>query len=92
MLGPRFRAIETWDNSGDIDIWFVDHTSQDLRDRVCRELNDMIPRLHKHAKSIYHVEGLVWHIFHKMSSSGNLRVNNRTRQWVWVEEVQLCLK
>lgn len=73
MLGrPRFRAEEDWGGKGNIDIWFED-ASQDLRDRVGRELAEMIPRLHKHARSTYHVEELVGHIFHKMSRAGNLR-------------------
>ena len=86
MLVPRFRAEESWDGNGDVDIWFQDGTSQDLRDRVCSELNEMIPRLHKYAKSVYHVERLVGHIFSNMSRMGNLQVNKNTKQWVWVEE------
>lgn len=87
MLIPRFRAEESWDDSGNVDIWFQDNTSQDLIDRVCSELNEMIPRLHKHAKSIYHVEKLVDHILLNMCKTSNLRRNTKTNQWVWIEEV-----
>lgn len=87
MLTPRIHAVESWCGSGDIDIWFLDNTSPDLRDRVSRELNELIPTLHEHARSIYHVEELVDHILLNMRKSSNLRINQKTKQWVWAEEV-----
>ena len=87
MLAPRFRVEESWDGCGDVYIWF-DDASLDLRERVCAKLNEMIPRLHKHAKSIYHVDELIGYIFYKMSGSGNLQINSKTKQWVWAEQSQ----
>lgn len=81
MLTPRFIAEESWNGSGDVDIWFLDSTSDDLRSRVGRELNELIPKLHKHARSIYHVEKLVDHILLDMRKTSNLRRNARTKQW-----------
>jgi len=87
MLTPKFMTEESWNGHGDVDIWFVDNTSADLRDRVCSELNEMIPRLHMHARSVYHVEQLVDRIFLNMRKNNNLRRNARTKQWAWAEEI-----
>jgi hypothetical protein len=38
MLVPRFRAEESWDLSGDVDIWFMDGASQELVNMVVKEL------------------------------------------------------
>ena len=87
MLIPRYMAEENWNGSGDVDIWFLDGTSDDLQNRVLRELNESILGLHKHARSVYHIEGLVDNILLGMRKTSNLRRNTRTKQWVWAEEV-----
>lgn len=80
---PRFYVTESWDNSGDVDVWFDDDTSQDLRNRVGQELNEMIPRLHPYAKSVYHVEALVDYIFYNMLCQGHLQKGSGTDHWIW---------
>lgn len=83
---PKFIAQESWDNSGDIDVWFMEDMTADLKDRVNRELDDLVGRLPDGAKSVYHVEELVKYIFVSMNKKGNLRLRNN--RWSWVEEVE----
>ncbi|KKL94011.1 hypothetical protein LCGC14_1868970 [marine sediment metagenome] len=82
---PKFRLEEAWDDSGDVDIYFDEPTSDDLRERVGNELRYFVPQLKTEERSIYHLEKIVGGIFDKMSKSGNLMVRNK--RWVWAEEV-----
>jgi hypothetical protein len=82
---PRFRVEENWDESGDVDIYFDEATSDDLRERVANELRYFVPQLRTEERTLYHLERIVGGIFDKMSNNGNLMVRNR--RWVWAEEV-----
>ena len=83
--GPRFRLEESWDESGDVELYFWDPTSDDLRERVGRELSYFVPQLRAEERTLYHLEKIIGGIFTKMSNSGNLRRNSK--RWVWAEEV-----
>lgn len=87
MLVPKFKSEESWGGNGNVDIWFMDNTSHDLRERVFSEINDVIPKLHKHQRTVYHMDRIVNNIFLNMSRKGNLRRNRKNKQWVWAEEV-----
>ncbi len=87
MLMPRFMAQESWDNSGNIEIWFIDNMTQDLKDKVNSELTSIIDSTPNDEKSIYHIEILIKSIFKRMYENGNLRISEKHKRWVWVEEV-----
>lgn len=85
IAGPKFRLEEAWDDSGDVDIYFNEPTSNDLRERIGSELKYFVPQLQEDERTIYHLEKIVGGIFDKMSKNGNLIVRNK--RWVWAEEV-----
>ena len=81
MIKPRFIADESWDDSGDVDVWFMDRTSNKLMDKVRDELNLLVPGLPLESRSTYHVERLVNHIF----NTTPIKLDKKTKQWDLIE-------
>lgn len=77
---PEYRAEESWDQSGDVDIWFEDNTSSSVREAVKNELPKALWGLGEDQRTVYHVESAIDSIFYRMKNEGKLIVNNN----VWV--------
>ena len=63
---PRFEVVESWDNSGDVVIYFRDTISNGVKDIVKQELANNFKGLEPHKRNVYHLEEMVNDIFAKI--------------------------
>jgi len=91
MSKPKFSVQESWDNSGDVDVWFIEGISNNLEEKVASQLNEELARLRPQEKSVFHVERAVEKIIDGMHRGGNL-IKNRKNKWAWAESVYAVCK
>ena len=65
-MRPRFVLVEDWAGTGDVDIYFMDRTSESFRSKVMSELNVVFPTLKKQERNLYRLEKEVNNILTKI--------------------------
>jgi hypothetical protein len=83
---PRFEIVEWWDDTGDVSVLFKDKISQNLCNKVGKELEEIIPKLEKHQNTTYHIEEIMNYIFTKMGHQKQIKFNQNNKWWSLISE------